>query len=209
MRGFLFLAAAFALGPASASPVPAKISAIVSIPLHQGVNIVPHFMPDGSSATIVQAWRGNGNAHGYSDWLVLAPSSEGNRAGVVTLVDPRRTVPNDLIRDEPFDGERVIETIRFARGRVNGARASLMLDARLDATPSGIFAERAPAMVRIFQLVATDGTPGETPYEFRLISSIHTTKHYCNAELALAQTLRIPLGARFAGPNRVDGCFPG
>jgi hypothetical protein len=164
-------------------------------------------MPDGSAATIIPAWRGNGNAHGFTDWLVLAPSSEGQKPGVVTLGDPTGKGLRDLVRDDPFDGERVLGTIRFAHGLVNGRRASLLLDAHLDESPSGVLADHATATIRIFQLLATDDAPGDSPYEFGLISTTHTTRRYCNAELALSDALKLPLGLGYAGFNRVDGCF--
>ena len=198
------LAALFAL--LAASPAP-HVANLHPLSLHDGVNTVAGFLPDGSAATIVQAWRANGNAHGHHDWLVLAPSAEGHAAAEVTLVDPRSKMLGDVIGDAPFDGERVLGSVRFARGTVDGRPASLLLDAELNEAPSGILADHATVTVRIFRLEATDGAPGDAPLEFRPISSVTTTKRYCNAELALSQVLSVPLPADYGGPNRVDGCF--
>lgn len=207
MKRLLLVLAATACTPAIAADTAVTVSALQPIALHGGVNTVPGFMPDGTAATIVQAWRGNGNAHGHTDWLVLAPSSEDHKPGVVTLADPGRETLQELVSDDPFDGERVLGTIRFARGRVNGRAASLLLDVHLDEAPSGVLADHATATVRIFQLLATDDAPGDSPYEFRLISATHTSKRYCNAELALSEVLKLPLASDYAGFNRVDGCF--
>jgi hypothetical protein len=206
MKRLLLLIVATACAPAIAADAPVIVSELRPIALHGGVNTVPGFMPDGTAATIIQAWRGNGNAHSYADWLVLAPASEGQKPGVVTLDDPARKGLQDLVRDDPFDGERALGTIRFARGLVNGHSASLLLDAHLDQSPSGVLADHATATVRVFQLLATDDAPGESPYEFRLISTTHMNKRYCNAELALSEALKLPLGPDYAGFNRIDGC---
>ncbi|UAK23341.1 hypothetical protein [Sphingomonas nostoxanthinifaciens] len=185
------------------------MTAIKPIGLHDGVNVVPAFLPDGAPATIVQAWRANGNAHGHHDWLVLAATAEGHGAGEVTLVDPEGDRRGGVISDAPFDGERVLDAVRFAHGQANGRPASLMVESRLDDPPSHIPADHATATIRIFRLEATGGAPGESPLEFRLIATRRTGKRYCNADLAMAQTLSLPLPTTYGGPNRIDGCFPG
>jgi hypothetical protein len=185
------------------------VSNLDIIPLHGGVNVVPAFMPDGSATTIIQAWRENGNAHGGREWLVLGPPAEESEhsPGIVTWNDPRRKALETIVGDSPFDGERVLGTIRFARGRVAGKAESLLLDAELDDAPSGILADHATATVRIFRLEATGGDPGDSPFEFKLISTQHSTKRYCNADLALSQMLNLPLPPNYGGPNQEDGCF--
>ena len=201
---FLMLSALLPLIAASSAP---HVANLRPLSLHDGVNTVPGFLPDGSAATIVQAWRANGNAHGHHDWLVLAPSAEGHGAAEVTLVDPRSKMLSYVIGYSPFDGERVLGSVRFARGTVDGRPASLLLDAELNDARNGALADHATATVRIFRLEATDGAPGESPLEFRPLSSVTTTKRYCNAELAMSQGLSVPLPADYGGPNRVDGCF--
>ncbi len=194
-----------------AAPAPAvrnlKVDGLSVLALHDGVNTVAGFLPDGSAATIVQAWRANGNAHGHHDWLVLAPTAEGHGAAEVTRLDPASEELEDVVGDAPFDGERVLDAVRFATGRVEGRRASLMLEAGLDAAPSGVPADHATATVRVFRIVTTEGEPGDSPLEFHLLSSARTTRRYCNAELALSQALDLPLPADYGGPNRIDGCF--
>ena len=58
------LVAAMGIG-ATRAPV---ITAIQPIALHRGNNVLPDFLPGGRTATIIQSWRGNGNAHGVSGW---------------------------------------------------------------------------------------------------------------------------------------------
>lgn len=177
------------------------------IPLHAGVNRVHGFLPDGGTATIVQAWRANGYAHGHHDWLVLRAAPDGDAAEEVTLVNPETHALEDVIADAPFDGERVLGSVRFARGRVDGRAASLVLQAVLNASPSGVLADHATAAIRVFRLEQTGGAPGDSPLEFRPIFKRTTAKRYCNADLALSQTLSVPLPADHAAPNRSDGCF--
>lgn len=190
----------------AASPA-SHIANLHPITLHDGVNIVPGFLPNGSAATIVQAWRANGNAHGHHDWLVLGSAAEGHEAAGVTLVNPDTKILQDLIGDAPFDGERVLGSVRFARGTVDGRSASLMLQAELNDAPSGVVADHATATVRVFRLEATGGDPGDSRLELQPISSVTTTKLYCNAELALSQVLSVPLPRDYSGFNRTDGCF--
>lgn len=190
----------------AASPTP-HITDIHPIALHDGVNTVPRFLPDGASATIVQAWRANGNAHGYHDWIVLGSAAEGHGAAEVTLADPDRKMLQNVIEDAPFDGERVLGSVRFAQGLVDGLPASLLLQAVLSDLPNGVLADHATAIVRIYLLEATGGDPGDSPLEFRPISRVTTTKRYCNAELALSQVLSVPLPRNYGGFNRADGCL--
>ena len=199
--------AAAALGLLVAAAPSPRVAGLQPIALHDGVNTVPRFLPNGATAIIVQAWRANGDAHGHHDWLVLGSTAEGHGAAEVTLVNPISKQLDDIIGDAPFDGERVLGTVRFARGTAGGRAASLLLQATLDDPPSGIPADHATATVRVFRLEATDSAPGESPLEFRPISSVTTAKRYCNAELALSQVLGVPLPANYGAPNKVDGCF--
>ncbi len=201
------LACLVTAGSAAAGSSP-RVAVLQPIILHDGVNTVPNFLPNHAVATIVQAWRENGNAHGHHDWMVLGPATEGHGAVEVTLVDPASKQLDDVIGDAPFDGERVFGTVRFARGTVDGKPASLLLRAALDDLPSGIPADHASATVQIFRLEGTNGDPGDSPLEFRRVSSVTTAKRYCNAELALSQVLAVPLPADYGGPNKIDGCFP-
>ena len=200
-------AAVAALGLFVAAAPAVRVADLRPIVLHDGVNTVPGFLPSGGPVTIVQAWRANGNAHGHRDWLVLGPAAEGHGAAEVTLVNPQSKMLQDVIGDAPFDGERVLGAVRFARGMVNGHLATLLLQTELNEAPSGVLADHATATVRIFRLQATGSDPGDSPFEFRPIWSVTTTKRYCNADLAMSEVLSVPLPSGYGGPNRVDGCF--
>lgn len=189
----------------AAAPSAASVTGIEPIHLHPGVNIVAGFTPNGRSATIVQGWRGNGNAHGYNVWLVLTPKAEDQPYGVVDLDADPNGDSQDLIRDDPFDGERTLGVILFARARVNGRPASILVDARLDESSSGVLADHATATITVFRLVQSADVLG-TPDVFEPILVTKTTARYCNADAALHAVLAVPLPPGYAGANPVDGC---
>lgn len=210
LRSFLLLAVSVTtLGWPTVAGAASPVSELRPLVLSDGVNTIPGFMPDGSAATIVQAWRGNGNAHGYHDWLVLAPTGEGHGAAVVTLNDPDlKEGLESLVSDSPFEGEHVIRSVRFAFGTVDGRPASLMLQATRSDFSTQSLVDPAIATVRVFRLVQTDGDPGESPFEFRLVWQAIAEKRYCHADLALRDVLGVPLPRDFEGVNRIDGCYP-
>ncbi|WP_254602805.1 hypothetical protein [Sphingomonas bacterium] len=204
--GLLFLAAATA--PAGAPPV----TGLKPIVLHPGINRVPGFLAGGGTATIVQAWRGNGNAHGYTVWTVLGGPSEGSRVGLVGFETPGAEPVRDTIRDEPFDGERVLGAVQFATGqfatgRLRGRPVTLVITADLNQAASGVLADHATATVRWYRLDHAADAFGRPTDDFLPIGSVTTTKRYCNAWLAMRDVAGIRLRGDFAGPNRVDGCF--
>jgi hypothetical protein len=198
------IAALIAASLAVASP--ASVTDIRPITIRPGVNIVPRFAPNGGEAQIVQGWRGNGNAHGYNDFLVLTPDSEGKPLGVAGVVSDPNQPLRDLIRDDPFDGERVMGVVRFARAKVNGSDASVLIVADLDSSANGVLADHDTATIRVYRLVRGDDI-GKTTDVFEPVAAIHTDKRYCNAELALRDSLGLPLPADYGGLNRVDGCL--
>ena len=207
MRRIVMLLASMGVAVPAVADASHQVTRLQPLALHDGVNQVRSFLPDGADALVVQAWRANGNAHGHHDWLVLGPAAGGHGADVVTLADPRTGMLRDTISDAPFDGERVLGTVRFARGLVDGRPASLLLEVLLDEAPNGVLADHATATLRIYRLDATDGGAGDSPFEFRLVSSDRSPKSYCNADLALSQMLDLPLSPNYAGPKPADGCF--
>ena len=176
---------------------------IAVIPLHAGVNNVPGFTADGRAATIVQGWRENGNAHGYNTFQILVAERSGAAQRVVDVDGPQH--PVDLIRDEPFDGERQIGVVRLARAILDGHRQTVLITADLNPAPSGVLADHATATIKVFRLVR-DETVGSTWDRFALAWSTTTTAHYCNVQLALRDTLGLPLARDFDAANKVDGC---
>jgi len=183
---------------AAAEPV---ITDIKPFELHPGINTVPGFGVNGETFTIVQAWRGNGNAHGYDVWLVLSPEAEGQKFGVTGQEIQGEVLPRDIIRDEPFDGERWEGSIRFARAKVDGVPRTILIDAQLGYDGGRPFADHETATIRIFQLSRSDD--GGQPDIFNQISERKTAKRYCNVEYAVRDVLHIPVDDSIRGK---DGC---
>lgn len=200
MIRFGFLALLVLATPLAAAPggTP-RVTALVPLRLHPGINVVPRFLPHGGSATIIQAWRDNGNAHGYNAWMMLSGAVNGQPVGLVSFEGA------DTLRDDPFDGERTLGIVRFAQGRVDGQRASLVLDAHLDSTEGRPLADHESATLKIYRLTENDGIGPRLNFE--LIATQHTRKRYCNAELALRDMLGVPLAKGYAGFNQTDGCY--
>ena len=192
---------------AGTAPPPPLVTDLRPITLQPGVNRVPGFLPGGGAATIVEGWRGNGNAHGFHVWLVLGGASEGHPVGVVGIEGGDGDPVHTTVSDNPFDGERVLGVVQFAFGRVAGQPATLLVRADLDEAPSGVLADHATAPVRWYRLDHHDDAIGRTTDLFRLIGTAHSARRYCNTELALRDLAGMPLPADYAGPNRADGCF--
>ena len=203
MRALGLIGAGLLVGAATAPPP--TITDLVAISLHPGVNRVPGFLVDGGTATIVEAWRDNGNAHGYYVWMVLAREPKGGKAPVVEFEGRAREA--DVISASPFDGERVTADVRFATARIDGNPVSLAIEGSLDEAPSGIIADHARATITWYRLVHRVDAVGEAPDAFVPIGSVRTIRRYCNVDLAMRDVAAVSLPRDFGGPNRVDGCF--
>lgn len=192
----------FGCSAASAQP-DARLTELVSIPLRVGINRIPAFAPDGREAQIVLAWRDNGNAHSYDMFVVMLPTRVGGHDWNVVGVENPEGGFHDVIRDQPHTGEDMVRSIRFARGRLNGTPATLLLTATRD-----ISVERIPApsavVFEVFRLTASDGTAGTTRDYFERVSRSRSTSLFCNAEVAMAQAFGLP--PRGQAGAAVDGC---
>jgi hypothetical protein len=182
---------------AAADPV---ITNVHPFELHPGVNKLPGFGVNGETFTIVQAWRGNGNAHGYHVWLVMSPEAEGQPFGVTGMFVEGQTLPQDLIRDDPFDGERILGSIRFARAQIDGVAQTVLIDSFLNYDSGRPLADHETARIRMFKLVRSED--GGQPDMFVEISEMQTTKRYCSVEYAVRDVLHIG-GENLSG---ADGC---
>lgn len=208
-RSVIGAAAMASSGAALPGGAPPAIADLHTIALHGGVNRVPGFLPGGGTATIVEGWRGNGNAHGYHVWMVIGGPSEGNPVGLVGQDGTSTRPVFETITDNPFDGERELGAVRFATGRLAGRPVSLLIQADLNKSASGVLADHATATVRWFRLDHDSDAIGRTTDEFVPIGTVVTTKRYCNAELALRDVAGVPLLPNYDGANRIDGCFAG
>jgi hypothetical protein len=172
------------------------------ISLKMGDNFVPHFAVDGRPARIIQAWRGNGNAHGYTIFLVAMPGGESQTDWNVVSIDEPHGPARDEILDSPYNGEQYLHSIRFAHGSLDGKPETLLLSARLNIKRS--YGERASVTYDVYKLVHDDESFG-TWDRFVLVERSQSAKRYCNAELAISRRFAIPLGD-YGGPNKKDGC---
>jgi hypothetical protein len=189
--------------------MPAALSDVSVIPIRYGVNTLASFAADGRAATIVRGWRDNGNAHGHDAYLVLLPLKGDDGAektqGVVTF-DGGSNPLDDTIGVSPFDGERVLGTLRFARAKLDGAPAMVVIVAELGAAKSGVLADHAPVDISIYRLENPGVDVGTTPDVFRLVSKTRPAGVFCNADMALKTVLHLPLPADYAGGKAPSGC---
>jgi hypothetical protein len=185
-----------------------SVSDIAIIPIHDGINTVARFADDARAATIVRAWRDNGNAHGHYTYLVLLPLKQGwgdIRTGVVDFDDGHDPL-RDTMTASPFDGERVLETVRFARAKLDGAPATVMIRADLSDASSGVLADHAPVDLRFYRLESPGVDVGTTPDVFHLVSKTRPPGLFCNADMALTTVLHLPLPKDYAGGKAPSGC---
>jgi hypothetical protein len=186
------------------------ITDIAVIPIHDGVNTVASFAPDGRTATIIRGWRDNGNAHGHDTYLVLLPLKDDfgaeNTAGVVAFEDADNDPLQDTIGVSPFDGERVLGAVRFAKAKLDGAPATVVIRADLGESASGVLADHAPVDIRIYRLESPGVDVGTTPDVFHLVSKTRPPGLFCNADMALTTVLHLPLPKDYAGGKAPSGC---
>ncbi|MGC1305439.1 MAG: hypothetical protein WA840_23965 [Caulobacteraceae bacterium] len=194
------------------APVQARepvLGEVAVIAVHDGVNTVAGFATDGRAATIVRGWRDNGNAHGHDVYLVLLPlkNDDGveNTTGVVAF-DNGQDPLKDTATASPFDGERALGAVRFARAKVDGAPATVMIRADLGETASGVLADHAPVDISVYRLESPGVDAGTTPDVFRLVSRTRPSGLFCNADMALTTVLHLPLPANYAGGKAPSGC---
>jgi hypothetical protein len=168
------------------------------------VNRIERFATDGRTGQIILAWRSTGTAGSHDVFLVLLPTRvKAEDWRVVEVESGPGQAPQDIIRDAPHTGEDFVRAIRFARGRVDGAPATLLLTATRDMSPEGI---PAPSTVtfEVFQLrKPDDATDGDI---FARILSRRSPGRFCNAEVALAREFRLPARLGSGWPRTPDGC---
>ncbi|AYO82818.1 hypothetical protein [Methylobacterium brachiatum] len=182
-----------------------QIRDIIPIPLQDGINHVPNATADGRAATIVRAWRENGNAHSYHVYLVLLPQPGRTEAGLVAIEDGAGGL-TDSLADTPFDGERVQRSIRLARARIDGVPAVILIQAVLQARSAQSVSEPKPAEIRIYRLESPGIDAGTTPDVFRIVRRDSPPGRFCNADKALATALGLSLPPDYQGGEGPNGC---
>ena len=169
-----------------------SLAGLTPIPLHSGVNPIANIAGDKTAGSISLDWRENGNAWGYSIFMVRAGRS------VATVEDA------DRFTDRPHTGEDAITTVRFARGRNGGRTTTFALVADRQIVES--VPDPAPTTIKIYALVRNEEPLG-TPYHFLLVNELHPQRRYCSADMALKTEIGFPLRPDYEGPRTVDGCF--
>jgi hypothetical protein len=200
----LALALLASTGPAAAQGERSRLADLQVIPLHDGLNTIPNLAGDGRTGTIVEAWRDNGNAHGYSVFMVLLPSTDEPHQLQVVGIDDGKAV-REFAADNPHTGEDVLASLVFARARLDGKPATVLIEAVRD-FPATAIPDPSPATITVYALRRFAGGVGSTPDDFEPAFKLRTTRAYCHTEMALHQELGLPLSRAYGGSAKPDGC---
>lgn len=168
------------------------------IPVKPGVNHVPAFAPDGSAAIIISSWVDNGNAWGHRRYEVIIPSRDGEW-NLVSFNDKEV----DGIIEVPHNGEDAISVVKFVWGYEDGRRVALAVQASRN--PEDGVPSPSETKITIYSMRANDEV-GTTKVFFKTVKEWTAKRHYCNAEMALLDELRIPLSTTYQGVRNAGGC---
>jgi len=175
---------------ASAAEGKRGITELAVIPLHPGVNTVERFASDDRPAIIVKGWRENWNAHSYNFFLVLMPSAIGKTDwNVVDIVSDERH-PNDFIRDYPHTEDDFVRSVRFARGKLNGVPATLLITAARQ-TGSRPIPDPSIVIFEVYKLEQNNEI-GTTRDIFKRVLKWKSDTKYSNSDVALQKELGLP-----------------
>jgi hypothetical protein len=186
-----------------------EITKLSVIPIRDGMNQIDDLAGDGRRGTIIEAWRDNGNAHGYSVFLIALESQPGRGDWNVVAVQRK---PNererDVVTDDPHTVEDAVSSVRFARGLVGGKPATLLIIGTRELAPSFNLGDPGPVDIEFYRLVQNENVLfGLPPDYFDFVETIRSATPYCNSDLALSKEIGLPLPEPYTGPNRDDGCL--
>ncbi|HJS87151.1 MAG TPA: hypothetical protein VJ779_16975 [Acetobacteraceae bacterium] len=178
------------LTPAGGEPSPAAshhphVVALAPIELNAGPNYIANFAPDGRGAVVTLAWHDDGGGHGHDVFTVTVAG-----AGPVTMPGG-----SDAVRDDPNHDSDMLRSVRFARGRVDGAEATLLLTATRQ-SGSG----PTPTRYRVFRLARQGDTYGFVPVLSEQLPAS------CNADMALSVAAGLPVRRSYRGAATANGC---
>jgi hypothetical protein len=178
------------------------------LPLVSGVNKIHNFTPNGRDGLIIEGWRDNGNAHGYNVFVVMVPTpaKNGSRWDIVGVRSGTKF--EDRLSDDPHTVEDYVRSIRFAKGKINGTEATLLITAERQFSNGDNYLSPMNVTISIYKLIPRphDELIGATTFIFDRIMEKRTEERYCNSDLALAHVLKLPLPEPYSGPNKNDGC---
>lgn len=207
LRRLLIAAAAGTLlaGAGQASPTVSDVRTVV---LHSGVNAAPHIGPGGEDAVIVEAGHADSViADGFNlGFLVLLRTGDGWRT-----VDAQRIVSavsdsdfgGELVRAVPHAGDDWRRSISFARAKIDGAPAFIMIVGEREMRQASQAYSPVPARVLIYRL---GRDPEIDQPHFILIDQRRTDRCYVNVWLAVHDSLGAPLPADYEGPMASEPC---
>jgi len=213
---WLLIVAAPALGAVDPQPTPPEIPTMTVIPeqnLHQhlaaeplvsdlspiplqlGVNRISQFSPDGRDANIVLAWQDEERGRGHDVFLVTLQDAGGRWRSVSRTQDGLAF--DFTITDIPNRGDDMLRAVRFARGKVDGQDAGLLLIATRNEGdgPTSVVYD----VYRLMKVAGLD--------VFQQISSRRLPGRYCNADMALTVASGLPLRTSYRGPRSRSGDF--
>jgi hypothetical protein len=193
-------ALAIGLAGSAAAKTPVEISKrladLKQIEIHPGLTRIRDAEGDGRDAQVFNAWRDNGNAWGFNVYIVTMPRRAEDGRGpdwqVVGIgIEPKGGLAAEAT-DRPHTGEDALTSVRFARGRLDGKAATLLVIASRD--PKGAVPDPAETTIRILALKnAEDQGAGTTPDVFETALTFTTTATYSSTDEALLRELGLPL----------------
>jgi len=183
--------------------------------LQPGINNIEAMADTGAAGTIVVAWRGNGNAHGYHSYMVLldgdAHSGGAGHPSLLVPVEDKTTADApfiNVINDVPHTFDDVITSVRFFRSRIGGKPAFLLIIAARDLGKAESLISPAPVAIDIYRLRSFSAEePGRPIAYFENIRHLVSAGTYCHADKAVATELKLPLPRDYAGPATANGCL--
>jgi hypothetical protein len=158
------------------------------------VNRISQFGPDGQGGAIILAWQVDGNGRGHDVFMVTMPTKQKDPWRIVAVEGSGEPV----VTDDPDRGW-MLKSVRFARGKIDGRDATLMLVAT-----RGQAAENQPSDVvyRVYRLTSK----GDRDI-FEQVSSQRLTTKFCNADMALSVASGLPVRSSYRGARGPDGEF--
>jgi hypothetical protein len=180
-------------------PQPHIAGPYTPISVKPGLNCVPKFGPSGERACILSAWRDNGNAWGDREYEVFIPEPDGEW----NIVDFNHPKSGTHLIEVPHTGEDALSAVRFVWGSESGRRVALAVTAGRD--PQEGVPDAAETTITIYSMRRSDEV-GTTRVYFKPVREWTAKRLYCNAEMALHDELRLPLGKNYQGSRKAGGC---
>jgi len=174
------------------------------IPLKPGVNPVSDLSTERQDGVIVQAvHQDSDTADGTSIQFLVLVQGAGGWQTVDVRGSPLARVGQELIRAIPHAGEDWKRTVTFARAKINGTPAFVMLVAERDMSKVKTVYDPVPVDLLIYRL--QPDVVAEQDH-LVLVDKRRSTACYQNAWLALKDMTGVPLPADYEGPAAAAPC---